>query len=98
MLGNIGRKTELITLLQRETEGNVFFLVEVMRALAEGAGELGNIATTKLPEQISAGGVKQIVQRRLSRVAGADRPVLQAAAVAGLRLELNVLRRVAATG
>src|SRR5260221_5061864 len=94
MLGNIGRKTELITLLQRETEGNVFFLVEVMRALAEEAGELSNIAMTKLPEQISAGGVKQIVQRRLSRVAAEDRPLLQAAAIAGRLLDLNVLRKL----
>src|SRR5450432_4093449 len=97
MLGSTGQSTELIALLQRETEGNVFFLVEVMRVLAQEAGELSSIATTKLPAQISAGGVKQIVQRRLARIAAEDRPLLQAAAIAGRLLDLGVLRNLEQT-
>src|SRR5438552_1680852 len=68
MLGAAGRQPRLIELLQRETEGNVFFLVEVVRALAEEAGQLGNVGLRDLPERVSAGGVRQIVQRRLNRV------------------------------
>jgi len=35
MVGAVGRQPQVVDLLQRETEGNPFFLVEVMRALAE---------------------------------------------------------------
>ncbi|MCP5094324.1 MAG: AAA family ATPase [Chloroflexi bacterium] len=40
MLGEIGQQPEVLALLQRETEGNAFFAVEVVRALAEEAGRL----------------------------------------------------------
>jgi predicted ATPase len=37
MLGESGGRPEVVELLQHETEGNVFFLVEVVRALAQEA-------------------------------------------------------------
>jgi len=43
MLGEAGRSADVLDLLERETEGNVFFIVEVVRALAEEAGGLFNI-------------------------------------------------------
>ncbi|MBC7812242.1 MAG: AAA family ATPase [Burkholderiales bacterium] len=94
ILGAAGRRAEVVELLQRETEGNVFFLVEVVRALAEEAGQLDNIASMTLPENVFAGGVQQIVQRRLSRVAEQYRPFLEVAAVAGRQLDLDLLRTV----
>jgi predicted ATPase len=36
MLGSQGARPEVMAYLQRETEGNVFFLVEAARALAHG--------------------------------------------------------------
>jgi predicted ATPase len=41
MIGEGGQQPQVVELLQRETEGNVFFIVEVMRALAEDAGDYG---------------------------------------------------------
>lgn len=38
MLGPAGRDGRLIELVARETEGNTYFIVEVLRALAEEAG------------------------------------------------------------
>ena len=90
-----GRKTALITLLERETEGNVFFVIEVLRALAEVAGGLDRITETSLPAKILSGGMREAVRRRLSRVAGADRTLLHVAAVAGRDLDLALLRDVA---
>ena len=52
-------------LLQREAEGNTFFLIEVVRTLAEQAGRLEDIKAMALPNRVFAGGVQEIVQRRL---------------------------------
>jgi hypothetical protein len=40
MLGNAGERQEVINQLQRETDGNAFFLVEVVRTLLERADVL----------------------------------------------------------
>ena len=95
MLGKAGRNPELLKLLQDETEGNAFFLVEVVRALAEEAGQLGDVgAAAPLPMHVLTGGVQGIVQRRLNRVPEDARLLLRAAAVAGRQLDLEVLREV----
>ncbi|NDJ61587.1 MAG: protein kinase [Chloroflexi bacterium] len=94
MLGDDARQPELVSLLQRETEGNVFFLVEVVRALAERAGRLADIAATPLPETVFAGGVQQIVRRRLSRVPGWGSDLLNLAAVIGRQIDTAVLRHL----
>jgi eukaryotic-like serine/threonine-protein kinase len=92
MLGEAGRQPQVVSLLQRETEGNVFFLVEVVRTLAEEAGQLGEIGKKTLPEKVFAGGVQRIIQRRLERVPPDSRPLIQAAAILGRELDLTVLR------
>jgi tetratricopeptide (TPR) repeat protein len=94
MLGEQGRQPEVVDLLQRETEGNVFFLVEVVRALAEEAGTLERIGMATLPAQVFAGGVQQIIARRLSQVPAEAHPLLRAAAVLGRQLDLDILREI----
>lgn len=97
ILGDSGRQPQLVDLLRRETEGIPFFLIEVVRALAEHAGELGQIGQRLLPEKILAGGIEQIIERRLNRVPEDARPLLQLAAVVGRELDLNVLQRLHST-
>jgi len=94
MVGEHGRRAQLVHFLQQETEGNTFFVVEVLRALAEEAGQLDRVAAMTLPKQIFPGGVQQVVQRRLQRAPAAYQPLLQWAAVAGRQLDLAVLRAV----
>src|SRR6185369_9787490 len=94
MLGDTGRKPEVVELAQRETEGNVFFLIEVVRTLAEEAGQLEAIGTTTLPHSVFSGGIKKIVQRRLNRVPPTAFPLLQTAALIGRQLDLRLLRRL----
>ncbi len=96
MLGENGAHPGVVDLLQRETEGNVFFLVEVVRALAEEAGTLDAIGRITLPEHIFAGGIANVVQRRLSRISQPSRALLELAAVAGRQLDLTLLRAVRA--
>ncbi len=94
ILGDAGRQTQVINLLERETEGNVFFLVEVIRALAESAGQLDEVGRMTLPAHVFAGGVRQIVQRRLIRLPEDARALVRVAAVIGRLLDLRLLQAV----
>ena len=90
---------ELPRVVWRETEGNPFFVSEVLRHLSESraieerdgrwvlnaaVGELG------IPE-----GVRDVVGRRLSRLADSTNRVLAIGAVVGLEFEPAVVERVA---
>jgi hypothetical protein len=72
MLGPAGQSPGLVELVARETEGNAYFIVEVVRALAEESGGLDDVGRHGLPERILAGGVEQVLERRLSRARRAD--------------------------
>lgn len=91
MVGPAGRDDRLISLVARETEGNPYFIVEVMRALAEEAGGLADVGRRGLPERILAGGVQRMLDRRLARAPAEARALLRLAAVAGRQLDLDVL-------
>lgn len=95
MLGEAGQRPHLVHFLHQETEGNTFFIVETLRALAEEAGQLDRIAAMALPNHIFPGGVQQVIQRRLQRVPAIYQPLLQWSAVAGRRLDLALLQSVA---
>lgn len=93
ILGNdVGRRTSLIELLQRETEGNVFFIVEVLRALAEEVGQLSLLKEAALPATVFAQGITTIIQRRLDRVPQEAQTLLQLAAVLGRFPDTQVLQ------
>ncbi|MBL8164676.1 MAG: protein kinase [Anaerolineae bacterium] len=94
MLGEAGRQAEVVDLLQRETEGNVFFLVEVVRALAEEAGQLELVGSVSLPERVFAGGMERILSRRLDQLPAAMLPPLQVAAIIGRQIDLRLLRHL----
>ncbi|RMG69472.1 MAG: hypothetical protein D6711_19300 [Chloroflexi bacterium] len=97
ILGESGVQPHVLELLQRETEGNVFFLVEVVRTLAEEAGSLDTIGNITLPPSVFSGSVREIVLRRLSRLPQTDLPLLRYAAVAGRWLDLSLLTHILET-
>ncbi|MEQ8674250.1 MAG: tetratricopeptide repeat protein [Aggregatilineales bacterium] len=94
MLGEIGHNNEIVELLMRETEGNVYFMVEVVRALAEEAGRLAEVDRLTLPDYVLAGGVQQILERRLEHVPERWRRLLRLAAITGRELDLAILDKV----
>jgi hypothetical protein len=94
MLGAQGRNPGILRLLQQETEGNVFFLVEVVRALADEMGGLSQIGLATLPANVFTGGIRTIVERRLARIPEAARPALETAAVMGRRLDAVALHQM----
>ncbi|MDC0708011.1 AAA family ATPase [Stigmatella sp. ncwal1] len=95
MIGPAGRSPQLVEMLRRETEGNPFFLVEVVRALAEETGQLDRIGTTPLPTKVFPGGMQQIIQRRLGKLNPAAIDLLRLAAVIGRQIDVKVLRACA---
>lgn len=91
MLGETGRRRDVVDLLVRETEGNIFFVVETVRALVEEAGSLDRLADHLPNASIVTDPERRLLQRRLSRVAYADRELLDLAAIGGRSLDLRIL-------
>ena len=88
---------EFLKALSRQTEGNVFFVVEVMRELAENAGSLS--AVRGVPEiPVMTGGMKQILHNRLRRAPGWARPLLDLTALIGRQLDMAIVRELAGDG
>lgn len=91
VLGERGRQPHLVDFIRQQSEGNTFFIVEVMRTLAEETGRLDEITAMTLPHSVFAGGMQRIVQRRLQRIPPHYQPLLQSAAVADRQLDLALL-------
>jgi tetratricopeptide (TPR) repeat protein len=92
MLGEGGRRPQIQLMLQRETDGNAFFIVEVIRALADvTGGDLAQVGLKTLPRDVFATGVKRIVERRLARIPLDSQPMLRFAAVLGRRIDFKLL-------
>jgi tetratricopeptide (TPR) repeat protein len=93
MFGSQALAPNLLGFIGKETEGNVFFIVEVVRALAELSGGLAEIGTRTLPASLLTGGVRQVIERRFARVPKAMIGLLNIAAVSGRALDLALLER-----
>ena len=94
MLGEAGRTSGVLDLLQRESEGNVFFVVEVVRALADEVGNLEEIGRMTLPARVFTGGVHKVLQRRLRQLDDNSQNLLRYAAVMGRELQLDILAMI----
>lgn len=83
--------------LHEETEGNPFFIVEVMRHLIETGGvrREGERWVVADPEHVSLPeGVRDVVGRRLSRLSDSANTALSVAAVLGRDWEMDVVMAV----
>lgn len=96
ILGAEKAPSGLLDFLTEQTEGNTFFIVEVMRAIAEEAGSLDAIRGGKLPQGVLTGSMRAVLQRRIGRIAEPARALLTLAAIAGRQLDLTLLRALAA--
>jgi tetratricopeptide (TPR) repeat protein len=89
----------LAAAVHAETEGNAFFVVEVLRHLAETGALVFDgdrwVAAGPVAEMAIPDGVREVVGRRVSRLSEDANDVLSWAAVMGRDLRLDVLARVA---
>ena len=91
MIGPAGQRPELVALLEQETEGIPFFVVEVVRALAESAGGLAQLERASLPKRVLSGGMQKVLQRRLSRLPASSLAPLAVAAVIGRNVDIGLV-------
>ncbi len=94
-----GQDRALSRAIWTETDGNPFFVGEMLRYLAE-SGALTKqdgrwVSTMALEDLGIPEGVKEVLGRRLSRLSEAANRALRIAAVAGVEFELAVLEAVA---
>ncbi len=92
MLGEEASQSRaLLEFLYHETDGNAFFMVETLRALADTAGGLNAVANMSLPQQVLAGGIIDVVLRRLQNLPEHYLPQLSYAAVLGSEIDPKLL-------
>ena len=87
-----GLPPDVVDGLARQTEGNPFYLVETLRAMADEAGGLLEIQQARLPEPTIA--FQRLAEAQLGRVPPKVRPILEVAAVQGRELDFVLLRTV----
>ncbi len=95
MLGTKEYPAKLSTLLTQETEGNTFFIVEVMRALAAETDNLQEVQQMVLPDKVLTNGMQSLLQRRIQMMSEEAQAILQLAAVDGRELDLSLLKTLA---
>ncbi len=91
ILGQAGVSNELIQLLESESEGNSYFLIETVRALAEEIGHLSDISKSDLPARVLTGGMRSLMQRRLDSVSAQFQSLQAFAAIAGRQIDVQLL-------
>ncbi len=87
----LGANPTLVSYLERETEGNAFFIVEAMRALAEHRGSLFAVKPEAIPNDIFPRGIHNALQRRLGRMPAWARSQLQLSAIIGREVNPAIL-------
>jgi tetratricopeptide (TPR) repeat protein len=95
LLGDIGKRPQLVDFLHKESEGNTFFLVEIVRMLAESSGSVDQIGMMTLPHQILEGGLKEIIRRHLERVPAEFHDLVYVAAAYGRFIDVELLQGIA---
>jgi tetratricopeptide (TPR) repeat protein len=94
VIGSGTQNREVIDLVQRESEGIPLFIVEVLRALAESSGQLGQIGESSMPRRVIGGGIQRVLRRRLARLPPTALGPLQTAAVIGRALDEELLEHL----
>lgn len=94
MLGKVGRQENVVKLLSRETEGNLFFIVETVRALAEDAGTLDRVGEVTLPIRSTESGIRRIVERHLEKLNDIDAELVRIAAVIGRKIDADLISQI----
>jgi len=84
-------KPQVYDLVKRETGGNTFFIVEVVRALADSAGELDRIGISTLPERVFTGGMRHLLRNRIDNLDAKWLETLRLAAVTGKQIDMTLL-------
>jgi DNA-binding SARP family transcriptional activator len=92
--GGDARSSSFIERLRHETDGNPFFIGEVIRALREAGLLAGEVSEHALQRTGIPVGVREVILRRLARLGEGPAEALAAASVMGRTFDVKVLARV----
>jgi class 3 adenylate cyclase/tetratricopeptide (TPR) repeat protein len=96
---SLGRLTDLI---RERTDGNPFFIEEIVQSLVEAGALVGTRGAYRLGKRVEEAGVPASVQSvlaaRIDRLPEREKRVLQTASVIGKRFSEPILRKVAGLG
>ncbi len=95
MLGWAGLRPQVVDFLAYQTDGNVFFLIEAIRELAQRVDQLEHIGLTTLPLNVLTGGMRRVAERRLNAIPDDARQLLTLAAIIGREIDPYILRTAA---
>ena len=95
ILGDVRASDRLLDWLTAESEGNSFFITEVMRAVAEEAGSIDAVGAAALPQGMLTGGMDAVLRRRLAQAPVWAQPLLRLSAIGGRQLAVDALRTCA---
>ncbi len=91
IVGAAAPVSALVDLVARESGGNAFHAIDVLRSLADEAGALEGIVALPLAERVRTDRAPR-TSRLVERLSDDDRSFLRVAAVAGREVDLDVLR------
>jgi serine/threonine protein kinase/tetratricopeptide (TPR) repeat protein len=94
MIGEVAKRPSVISIIQQESEGNAFFITEVVRTLAEATGRLEDIGEVTLPSRFFAEGIHNVIRRRLTKLPPVDRAFYKTAALIGRQLNIRLLNHL----
>lgn len=94
ILGEGHATPTLVSYLAAETEGNAFFLVEIVRALAQDAGALSAVQARAEGDGVVTDKITQILDRRLRQITGEEWIWLESTALLGRQVDLGVLQHL----
>ncbi|HXH20526.1 MAG TPA: AAA family ATPase [Dehalococcoidia bacterium] len=94
ILGGRTSRGDLLHTVHQLSEGNPFFVEEVLRSLADQAGGLEGIDRLRIAEVDVPRSVEEAVKRRTAGLSERARGVLSLAAVAGLRFDFGLLQHL----
>lgn len=81
----------IIDLLQTETNGNVMFMIEFLRAIIEEFGLLENFDRQKVPQAMLGGGIQGVIRYRLRNIQAHYLEMLQVSSVIGRVINIEVM-------
>ena len=92
MLGSRAKDDALVHTLHKHSEGNIFFLIEVLHMMAETSGNLAAISPDHLTEDVLPGGIDRLLQRRLQKIPTELQSISEFAAVLGRDFDIVLLQ------
>ncbi len=94
MLGQVAYDPQVLDFIEQQSEGNVFFMIDVIHSLMEDADRLQDIGRVTLPMKLLSHGLLENARRRLARIPLDYHPILRLAAVIGRELDFKILSYV----